>query len=259
MCPLESDVVALLANLADLKPQMLFLHASVGKCHNNSADSSAHMHDVTSSVSAYPELLGKPLIVNLETYDDVALRSSSKSESTAVLPKQLVTPSCSKTATVAAGSSSTQTTEESLEWAVVNRKNKLVKAADALLPSSLFSSSSSLVCATVSNIPKLKATRETHSWHCKISNLHKDVSVNVVQEHLQSLNIEAFTVDELHSRSSSALSMHVVVPYDANETVMCHNFWPKSIRVSGWRLRGESRHQVDRQNSQFQRNWEYYY
>ena len=161
-----------------------------------------------------------------------------------MLPKQLVTSSCSKTATVAAGSSSTQTTEESLEWAVVNRKNKLVKAADAPLPSSLFSSS--LVCATVSNIPKLKATCETRSWHCKISNLHKDVSVNVVKEHLQSLNIEAITVDELHSRSSSALSMHVVVPYDAKETVMCNNFWPKSIQVSGWRLRGESRHQVDR-------------
>ena len=45
--PLESDVVALSASLADLKHQVLFLLATVGKCHNNSTVSSACVHDAT--------------------------------------------------------------------------------------------------------------------------------------------------------------------------------------------------------------------
>ena len=110
------------------------------------------MYDATLSVIAYSVLLGKSLIANLENCNYVAFRSSSKSDSSAVLR---VIPGCSETTTAAAISSSTQSMEDSLEWAVVNRKNKLVKSADAPLPSSL--SSSSLVCASNFNIAKLKA------------------------------------------------------------------------------------------------------
>ena len=157
------------------------------------------------------------------------------------------TSGCFETMNVAVGSLSIQTAEDSSEWAVVNWKNKLVKAVNTPLPSSL--SSSSLVCATNFYIAKLKAACKTCSWHCKISNLHKDVFVNVVKEHLQSYSIEVIAVNELHSRSNSALSMHVVVPYDAKQTVMCNNFWPKGMRVSSRMLHRESRHQVHSQNS----------
>ncbi len=306
--PLESDVVALSASLADLKQQVLFLQTAVGKCQINAAvitAPSVGVQGATADLNVYPELLGKPLVVSLDTCKIEA--SSSKPEPTTTLPS---ISGCSEALT------------DADEWTLVKRKNKALKSADA--PSPLFSmkssdttppassslslvcaasrdihvtstsldtsppvsstsplvcaasrdvvtskssdtspptsSSSSLVCASRdTHVTRLKAACETRTWHCKISNLHKDATVNIVKEHLQEFSIDAIAVEILQSKSSTSVSMHVVVPFDVKETVMCNNFWPKGIRVSGWRLYRESKQQVRRQHTHYQRDWEYDY
>jgi hypothetical protein len=218
---LESDVMALSASLGDLKHQVLFMQSTVGKFQHTPVSQTVHAVELARA-DAYSELAGNRLVVNLETSNDANIKASPSASASSV---QL--------------SSSDSTIDSKLvvddelvpgsdEWTVVNRRGKDLKAAVSSDTKRNDISGKRELCDS-----KIKAVTVSRAWHCKIGRLDKNVTVAAVKEHLHDMGIEAISVEKLNSKSGASLSMHVVVPYDAKDEIMCSDFWPRGIRVSG--------------------------
>lgn len=92
------------------------------------------------------------------------------------------------------------------------------------------------------------------SWHCKISRLAVDVTVDGVKEYMSDYGINPISVESLTTKRGQPAAMHIEVPLADKDRVMSSDFWPSGVRIAGWRFL-----HVRKQFSRFNRNWAYDY
>ena len=278
--PLEKDVVALSASLADLRQQVLFLQSSVSKPEATNLMARPNFDHVQSHTDLSSKRLAgisdfgtapkdefSPPALGLasspsgsvtcgELASDVtklkiACSTSQNADSTVGLglpsvASELKTVYESSTLVPLSVSSYTvPTAVTGLDSVVSNFLPAYITPASAwLLPveekadintcelsvanckSVLKAVKPSSVIHNVYNMT-LEAASVVRAWHCKITNVHKDVLVYVLKDHLRDFEVEAISVKKLRSKSMSSISMHF------KDKVMCNNFWPSGIYVSG--------------------------
>jgi hypothetical protein len=146
--------------------------------------------------------------------------------------------------------SSPQTVDES-EWTLVGAKNKKPpSSASQAKPAS----NKPIFGVRESTNNKVKAITVNRSWHCKISRLALDVTIEGVKEYMAVVGVIPISIESLTTRKGQPAAMHVEVLFSAKENVMNSDFWPSGVRVDGWRFLHNRK-----QFTRLIRNWEYDY
>jgi hypothetical protein len=252
--PLESDVVALSASLADLRQQVLFIKTSVSKSQTvgpapaSSVRDSDQPESVKPSASSidlnfFPEQSGSPLMVELPP-------EPASKPAVAELCVTLSNAGIDNATTMDKGASSLQSPDEQ-DWTLVEPRNKKRSP-----PATQSKPTSNRPIIGVRELPnaKVKAASVIKSWHCKLSRLAKDVTVDGIKEYMSDFGVNLISVESLTVRRGQPATMHIEVPLADKDRVMSSDFWPSGVRIAGWRFL-----HVRKQFPRFNRNWAHDY
>ena len=102
---------------------------------------------------------------------------------------------------------------------------------------------------------KVKAISVSRSWHCKISHLAHDVTIDGIKEYMADLGVNPISVETLAAKRGQPAAMHIEVPYTAKDNVMSSDFWPSGVCVDDCRFL-HGRKQPFRSNPNWAYNWQ---
>ncbi len=74
---------------------------------------------------------------------------------------------------------------------------------------------------------------------------------------MNDIGVIPLLVEPLSSRRGYKGSMHIEVSFDEKDTVMNSEFWPRGVRLTGWRFAHGHNHR--KHFTHYNRNWKFAY
>jgi hypothetical protein len=232
--PAECDVSVFAVSLSDLKAQVNDLHRAFESFSSSSNKPGASNKESLRAADAafIHKVNGGQLVV------DLGQNSSDVRGDAASVKNDDVDSSDENEDAVLAGSSFARVAgRNNCKWNTVGKslpKKKTACRAKATRDTIYGSKDTSNMVA------KLKAVQAERPWHCKISRIGEEYTMDDVHQYMRESGVEPMAVELLPRRDDAPLSMHLVIPYDGKDKVMQHAFWPKGIRVGGWHFARKS-------------------